>query len=59
MERFDALWTRFLALFEVTHKGMALRDAGIDEEMVRLGGEADVLFLIELCETMLATKELL
>ena len=59
MERYEALWERFLVLFEVTHKGMTLRDAGIDEEMVRLGGKADVLFLIELCETMLATKELL
>ena len=56
MTRFDDLWERFLALFAVTHEGMTLEDVGIDEEMVRLGGEADVRFLIDLCETILATK---
>ena len=59
MERYEVLWELFLVLFEVTHKGMTLIDAGIADEMVRLGGKADVLFLIELCETMLDTKELL
>ena len=56
MARYDGLWERFLALFAVTHEGMTLEEVGIDEEMVRLGGEADVLFLIDLCETILATK---
>ena len=59
MARFDTLWARFLALFAVTHEGMTLVDAGIDEEMVRDGTEEDLMFLIDLCTTMLVTKELL